>query len=68
MVDLRTLRKGPDRREDVKFCFSLKDIALAAKVSINVVLMDKHRERFDPGDLRSVSLYIAKRILLKFLR
>jgi hypothetical protein len=65
-MDLRTRRTA--YQAPVVLQFTLKDIANACGISIQQVIVEKHRGYFDPDDLRSVAMYIAKRILFKVFK
>lgn len=61
--DLRTRRIG--FQEPIIFQHTLRDIADACEISPEQVKVEKARGYFDPDNLRSVAVYIARRILFK---
>lgn len=62
-TDLRT-RRGEGRNE-IEFSHTLADIAKAAGISKDQVCKEKSRGYYDPDDLRSIVVYIARKILFK---
>lgn len=65
-ADLRHRRNNP--QSPIVFEHTLQDIADACGISVKQVIVEKGRGYFDPDDLRSVAIYIARRILFKMFK